>query len=594
VSGEPPKPSKPGEPGESGESGESPESARPRRAGLGAGFALIRRYVRRHPRPFALAVSGASLFAVATVATSWALGKMTDDVVRPAFEERRDIDPTRVVVIFIVVGALRVLFALIRRTNAGFTRTENLATWQNKIVRQLLDQPISFFRRRPTGELLAATETDADAAVNVLSPLPFGCGVIVLLISAAIWMLSIDPVLGLVALILLPCLAISNHFFSQRTEGPVEEIQEGLSRLSSSVHELVDGFGVIKALGLESRQRAKVRADIDRVAAAKQKALRIRAVFEGFQDVLLPTVNVALLLLGAYRVQASALTIGQLAGVLGLFNLLVWPLRLLGFVLADLPRSVVAAARVDDVLNVSVPVKPRQLQPRDTKHAYELRDVRVVHDDGRVALDDVSLDIELGSTVAVVGSTGSGKSTLLEVLVGLEPPSSGELRMRDSKAAMVFQEAFVLSGSVQDNLTLGQDRKPDHVEEGLRVAEAAFVDGLPQARKSMIGERGITLSGGQRQRLALARAISCDAPVLLLDDTTSALDAQTEERVLAGLASLHRQQTVILVAARPSSISFADRIIVLERGRVVGDGTHAELMADNLQYRQLFDALADA
>jgi ATP-binding cassette, subfamily B, bacterial len=559
--------------------------------GLRAGGRLIWRYFRQHPKPLGLAIGGASLFGIATVVSSRALGDLADDVLRPAFSGGTP-KTAQVVSLFVAVGVLRVVFALVRRTNAAFARQDNLATWQRRVVRQFLGQPLSFFRRRPTGDLLAAAETDADAAVNVLSPLPFACGVIVLLGAAAVWMLSLDWVLGAVALVLLPFLAVSNQWFERKAEGPVNDTQASLANLSGSVHEMVDGFGAIKALGLEHHQRTKVHRYIGDVENAKLRTLRIRAWFEGAQDVLLPTVNVVLLLLGGYRVEANAVSVGDLAGVLGLFNLLVWPLRLLGFVLADLPRSVIAAARMDDMLREPVPPSIPGVEPLHSTNAFELEDVRLVHDDGRVALDQIDLHIVKGSRVAVVGGTGAGKSTLLDVLTGLEPPTAGIVRRAGLVSAMVFQEPYVLSGSVTDNLTLGQARDSASIEAALRVSEASFVDDLPNGRASVIGERGITLSGGQRQRLALARAIAVDADVLLLDDTTSALDAQTEERVLNALAQLGRDHTLILIAARPSTISFAERVLVLDRGRIVGDGTHDELLATNEQYQELFEALA--
>jgi ATP-binding cassette, subfamily B, bacterial len=566
--------------------------------GLGAGFRLVGRYIRLHPRPFTFAIAGSATFAVATVVSSWVLSRLTDELIRPAFRGE-SVPALGVFSLFIAVGLLRVVSAITRRANAAFLRYDNLATWQRKVVRQLIDQPMSFFRRRPTGDLLAAAETDADAAVTVLSPLPYALGVIVLLVSASAWMLSIDWVIGLLALMLLPLLALSNHVFERKTYEPVEQIQQHLAVLSGGVHEMVDGFSAVKALGLEEQQRVKIGADIDRVAVAKLRALKIRVVFEGVQEVLLPTVNVGILLLGAYRVRDDALTVGEVAGVLGLFNLLVWPLRLLGFALAEVPRSLAGAARLDGLLNEPIPAAYVPALPFNNMHAYELRNVRLTHDDGRAALDGINLDIKHGTTVAIVGSTGSGKSTLLDLLAGLERPTSGDLRAATLKRSMVFQEPIVLSGSVADNLTLRMPVSDRALAAGITISEAAFLDDLPHGHSTVIGERGVTLSGGQRQRLALARAIARDPDVLLLDDTTSALDASTEERVLTALGEASQQRghgearTLVIVAARPSSISFADEIVVLDQGRVVAHGTHEELLESSDEYRALYEALAD-
>ncbi len=401
--------------------------------GLRQGLALIAMYARRHPKPFVLGVSGGAIFGLATVGSSWAFARLTDEVIGPTF---RGESPPIVALfgLFTAMGVIRVISGVLRRANAAFLRFRNLATWQRKVVRQLIDQPMSFFRRHPTGDLLAAAETDAVASVDVLGPLPYASGVVVLLIGAAAWMLWTDWVLGAIALALLPFLAFSNHLFQKRSNGPAVVVQSELAALAGSVHEMVDGFGAIKALGLEPQTKHRVHNQIDRVAHAKVRAQRIKVLFETAQEVLLPLVNVLILLVGSYRVNAQALSIGEIAGVLSLFNLLVWPLRLLAFMLADIPVSVVGAGRVEAFLADPVPVHAAPLQVTNNEFAFQLENVTVLHDDGRRALDGVSLAIKKNTKVAVVGSTGSGKSTLLDVLAGLEQPTwerfVGSLKLR--------------------------------------------------------------------------------------------------------------------------------------------------------------------
>jgi ATP-binding cassette, subfamily B, bacterial len=559
-------------------------------AGLRQGVALIAMYAKRHPKPFILGVSGAAVFGLATVGSSWAFARLTDEVIGPTFAGARP--PVLAAFgLFTLMGVIRVISGVFRRANAAFLRYRNQASWQRMVVQQLIDQPMSFFRRNPTGDLLAAAETDAVASVEMLGPLPFATGVVVLLVSAAAWMMWTDPVLGAVALMLLPFLAFSNHVFQSRINGPAAKVQSELAVLSGSVHEMVDGFGAIKALGLEPKTKQSVHADVDRVADAKISAQKIRVIFETAQEVLLPLVNILILLIGAIRVNADALSIGQVAGVLSLFNLLVWPLRLLAFMLADIPTSVISAQRIETILSEPAPVRLSRIPVKNSKHAYELLGVTVLHDDGRRALDNITLNIAKHAKVAVVGATGSGKSTLLDVLAGLEAPTGGVMRRQFDETATVFQEPVVLSGPVVDSLTLGFDLHPDAIDRALDVSEAGFVDQLSSGRDTHIGERGITLSGGQRQRVSLARALARESPVLLLDDTTSSLDAETEERVLRSLRDMGGDQTLVIVTARPSSISFADEIVVLDEGRIVAQGPHDQLMISSPQYRTLFDAL---
>lgn len=560
------------------------------------GVRLVATYARRHPRPFVLGVSGGAMFGLSTVGSSWALARLTDDVIRPAFAGRNP-PVAAAFALFIGMGILRVVSGVMRRANAAFLRYDNLATWQELVVRRLIEQPLSFLRRHGTGHLLGVAETDALASVEMLGPLPYAIGSVVLLITAAVWMVWIDWMLGLVALALLPCLAFSNHLFQRRIDAPAAAVQQQLSELAGSVHEMVDGFGVVKALGLEQRIGSGVHEHISTVMRAKIRERRIRVFYEFWQEVMLPVVQVLILLLGAYRVRAGAATIGQIAGLLGLFNLLVWPLRLLAFALAEVATSQAGARRIQALVDEPIPAPAAIVAPLDVANAFELEAVDMVHDDGRLALDGVTLRIRTGSTVAVVGATGSGKSTLISILAGLERPTAGVVRSAQTRVAAVFQEPIVLSGPLSDSLTMGHQVDRYRLDVALKVASAEFIDDLPSGLDTKIGERGITLSGGQRQRVALARALADASSVLLLDDTTSSLDAETEERVLHALSDMEshgRQRTVVMVAARPSSISFADEIVVLDRGLVVGHGTHAELHSNNEVYRSLYDALGQS
>ncbi len=556
---------------------------------------LIRLYARRHPRPFVLGVGGGAVFGLSTVGSSWALARLTDDVIRPAFDGQEP-PILGAMLLFIAMGVIRVISGVARRANAAFLRYDNLATWQEQVVRKLVDQPLSYLRRHGTGHLLGVAETDSVASVEMLGPLPYAVGSIILLITAAVWMISIDWVLGLVAIGLLPCVALSNHLFQQRVNAPASAVQQQLSELAGAVHEMVDGFGAVKALGLEAQVGRGVHHQIDLVVEKKIRQRKIRVFFEFWQEVMLPVVQVLILLLGAYRVRAGAATIGQIAGLLGLFNLLVWPIRLLAFAMAEAGTSQAGARRVQSFVDEPTPSPPSDAQPVDSLNAFELDAVELIHDDGRVALTNVNLRIRKGLTVAVVGPTGSGKSTLIGILAGLETPTSGSLRRHLPRVAAVFQEPMVLSGPLHDSLTLGTAVAAARLRVSLDTAAADFIEQLPAGLETRIGERGITLSGGQRQRIALARALANDSQVLLLDDTTASLDSETEERVLRSIAELGNtgdgdQRTVVMVSARPSSIAYADEIIVLDNGTVVGQGSHAELHAGNALYRSLYDAL---
>jgi ABC-type multidrug transport system fused ATPase/permease subunit len=207
------------------------------------------------------------------------------------------------------------------------------------------------------------------------------------------------------------------------------------------------------------------------------------------------------------------------------------------------------------------------------------------------ALSDVTLQVQRGSTLAVVGATGSGKTTLLHVVAGLVPIRSGSLALGTTKVGLVFQEAFLFAESLRYNLTLGGDVGLDDLDRALDTASASeFVREMGVGLDTELGERGVSLSGGQRQRLALARALAMGSDLLLLDDTTSALDPATEERVLGKLAALHDGMTIIVVASRPSTIALADEVLYMHEGRIVAQGKHEELLRSNTDYHSLISA----
>ncbi len=571
-------------------------SASPSPSGLGAGARLIALYVRRHPQAFALATVGAVLFGVATVAWSWAFGNVVEDVVRPFFAGETPGWRTAFLAL-IGIGMLRSTSAVLRRANAAIHRQRNTASWHEMVTDQLLAQPISFFRRQTTGDLLAAADNDADAAVTILSPLPYSLGVMVLLVTSIVWMLNVDLVLGAIGAATFPLLILANRRFEDKVQEPTERVQAGIAVLAGRTHEMVDGFGAVKALGLEGLMKQRLDEQITVVTTAKVEAMRIRVTFEAVQDIFIPVVNVLSILLGASRVRSGAMTVGELVSLLVLVNLMAWPLRLLGWALTDLPKSVAGARRVSALLNVTVPPLSLVLPTVASEHVIELRSVRVVHDDGRVALDGIDLDIRRGETLAIVGPTGSGKSTLLDVISGLETPASGERRVAAtaSDIVMVFQEPVVLNGTIASNLLLGSAGKvtKEHLKQATAIAEVdEFVAGFADGLATRVGERGVSLSGGQRQRLALARAIARRPDVLLLDDTTSSLDAETEERVLGRIETGAMAETLVIVAARPAAITFADRLVVLDEGKIVAVGTQSELLQTSPLYVQLVEALA--
>ena len=563
-------------------------------------FAVVSLYARREPKLFSLAVTGATAFALLTVGWSRTLGGVVDKLIRPLLDS--DTHPSAMelarsnkvsLLLFLgAVGWLRLAAALVRRINAARLAHRSAHTWRTMVVRHLVRQPLAFFRRSPTGTLLGHADNDPEAASAVLHPLPYALGVLALIAIALGWLISVDLPMAVVSAIVLPATLLINEQFQARAEAPNTAVQDDVADLAGVVHETIDGIAAVKALGLEQHMMGRARPRIETLREHKLQIVRLRSVVNTFETLIPQLVNVGLVMLGAWRVRAGAMSIGDMVAIVSLYNLMVWPLQLLAWAMFDMTRSRVGVGRLEGLLAIAPPPEPPRRPPARAEHVIDLHNVSLVYDDGRQALDGVSLGIRRGSTTAIVGATGAGKSTLLHVLAGLDAPTTGSRGVGTDRISLVFQEPLVLSGTIEHNLALGATLESTRVQTALQTSEASeFVDGLVDGIHTRLGERGVSLSGGQRQRLALARALSRRSDVLLLDDTTSALDATTEAHILSSLRSKNLVETMVLVASRPSTISYADTVIVIDGGRIVAQGSHDELRRTSPQYRALVEAL---
>src|SRR5215211_3599060 len=353
------------------------------------GMHLVAAYIRLHPGPFSVSVGGALLFAVASLLLTQALGRATDEVLRPAFEGGVDTrDMWLAVLALMIFGCLRALGIMIRRYYSGVSGERVMATLRTRISDRYRDLALQYHRETPTGELLAHMEADVKAAVDVFWPVPFATGVVALVTLAAIQLFATDLYLALVALLLFPTLAVMNRSFAKRMEEPARLAQERTGEVSAVAHESIDGMLVVKTLGREDAETARFATKADALRRERVRAGYLRATFEAALDTL-PTASIALLLVvGAWRVSAGAITLGQLIGFIALFDLLAWPMRFIGWILAELPRAVVGPAPLPD--------GPLGIEVTDVRHVFE----------GTKVLDRVSMHVEPQESVAIVGATG--------------------------------------------------------------------------------------------------------------------------------------------------------------------------------------------
>ncbi len=570
---------------------------------LRKGLRVLGVAVRAEPRLFVVSVLASGLYAATTVASAWVLGRVVQDVVIPAFDHGRTTAGTLSLGALAIVGvaALKALGVAGRRLYAGMMQFNLQATYRREVTRQYLRLPLAWHHRHPTGQLLSNANADVEATWAPIAPLPMATGVVLMLVIAAAEILATDVMVAIVGFLVFPMIAGLNVIYQRRLAPISARAQQLRAEVSEVAHESFDGALVVKTLGREASETERFAAVAHELRDANVAVGRVRGLFDPVLEAL-PNLGVlAVLLVGAVRLRSGAMSPGDLVHVAYLFTLLAFPIRALGWVLAETPRSVVGWDRVRGVLDAEGSLTYGDVSIDGEGPArLEVRGVRFGYTDGDV-LHDVAFTADPGRTVALVGPTGSGKSTLTNLLVRLVDPASGDVLLdgvdaRDVEqgglartTAVVPQQTYLFNDTIRDNVTLGLGVPDEDVWESLRLAQAdGFVSALDKGLDTMVGERGATLSGGQRQRLALARALVRRPRLLVLDDATSSVDPQVEERILRGLRE--SAATVVVVAYRKATIELADEVVYIERGRVIGQGPHAELLGQSIGYRNLVTA----
>ncbi|HEX8802805.1 MAG TPA: ABC transporter ATP-binding protein, partial [Acidimicrobiales bacterium] len=468
----------------------------------------------------------------------------------------------------------------------------------------------AFHDRVQTGQLMSRANTDLQQVQSflVMIPLTISNGVTVLAVTAIL--ASIDPVLTLLALGSLPFMNVLATRFSRRLQPHVMGIQRESAELAAVVEETVAGVRVIKGLGAEPVQAERLKAEAEDVYDQSMGAARTRARFVPGLE-LLPNIGlIAVLGYGGHQVLDGNLSLGSLVAFNVYIGMLIWPLRMLGMIVAQAQRAVVSAQRVEEVLvtepDIADPPRPDTLSPGGGEVRFE--GVRFGYGRPAPVLDGFDLTIPAGESVALVGATGSGKSTVARLVPRFYDVEDGtlrldgvdvrRLRLRDLRRAVgiVFEDTFLFSDTIAANIAFADPDAPhEAIERAAALAGAhEFIAALPEGYGTLIGERGYSLSGGQRQRIAIARAILADPRVLILDDATSAVDPTKEHEIRDALSEVMRGRTTIVIAHRPATIALADRVVLVDGGRIVAEGTHDGLLASDARYRSVLAAAAAA
>ena len=577
---------------------------------IGRGLGVLWQAVKEQPHIFALSAVGSTLFAFTTIGQAYVFGAITERVIVPGIEDREVVVPALAAAFLAVmlVAMLKVVGIIARRLCAGIMQYRLQAAYRRRVTRRYLELPLSWHAEHPTGELLSNANSDVEATWYPIAPFPFAVGVILMLVATLGLLFVTDPVLALVGSIVFPTIAGLTVLYSRKMSPLMTLAQQQRGGVSGIAHESFDGALVVKTLGRETEETERFRTASLELRDTMTAVGRVRGLFDPVMESL-PVLGVlAVLLAGTARLGSGDIDAGQLVRVAYLFTLMAFPVRAIGWVLNELPRSVVGWDRVQRVLTATGAQEHGDRTLPDTgASALSVEAVSFSYGEADV-LHEVAFDVQPGRTVALVGPTGAGKSTLASVLVRLLDPDTGTVAYDDvdvrelapgaiaSVASLVPQSTFLFDDTVRGNITLGADLPDEDVWAALRVAQAdGFVAALPKALDTVVGERGTTLSGGQRQRLSLARAVVRRPRLLVLDDATSSVDPQVEQRILAGLRGLgsadgQAPSTVVVVAYRRATIALADEVVFLDEGRVAARGTHAELLRTSTGYQDLVHA----
>ncbi|SDD28341.1 ABC transporter ATP-binding protein [Actinokineospora iranica] len=571
----------------------------------------------RRLTPYLRPVRGRLIGSGAAVLGSMVCGLMIPLVIQRVLDgpvATRDTGPLPWLLLAVaVLGTAEALLFYLRRRLVARASTRVEAELRADLYHHLQRLPISFHDRWQSGQLLSRAVSDLSTIRQFIAFA--GIFLVVNSITLVLGLLVLfwlSPMLGLITLVFAAPLVMISSRYESGYQVLARRSQDQVGDLTTTVEESVLGIRVLKAFGRGPQLTARFLKQANDLRNTELAKYRLQAKLWA-AILLLPELGIAAqLLFGTFQVVDGTMTVGTLVAGVTVASYLSWPTDSIGWLLAESNQAATASARYWEVrdarITVTDPESPRPL-PVDGKGEVRFHDVRFRHSgSGREVLRGVDLTVRPGETVALVGPTGSGKTTLTALVPRLADVTGGkvtvdgmdvrDLRLADLRTvvAMAFEDPVLFSASVRENVALGSPGVTDEdVRVALRIAQAEdFVDRLPWGLDTRIGEEGLSLSGGQRQRLALARAVVGKPQVLVLDDPLSALDVHTEAEVEHALRSVLSGVTALVVAHRPSTVQLADRVALLDGGRITAVGTHSDLLATNPDYRDLLSTMDES
>jgi len=558
-------------------------------------------------RPHRRELWGSLVFAWAamgmTVLIPWLIGQAVNAI------ESGDRDALLPLVGFILGAAvLRLGLTVVRRIIAGKVSLAVEFDLRQSLYNHLQRLELGFFDTQQTGQLMSRATVDLQAIRFFLGyGLIFFSQSLLTVALAGVVMFVINPWLALIALAPTPFVILTAVRFTQQSRPAMQEVQQRMAELTAEAEENVTGIRVVKAFAQEEYQLTRFQASVTRLFDQSIKSTRIQAFFSPLIGALPQLGTAGILLVGGTAVINGSIDLGQFTTFYVYMIMLASPMRMVGMALGMGQRAIAAGNRLFEVLDrdpeITSPEGAPALPAGDGRVLLEGVSLRYSPETPE-ALRDIDLTVDGGTRVALVGPSGSGKTSLVSLIARLYDPDHGrisidgaDLRTIDvgslrSRTAYVSEDSFLFGDTVAANIAYARaDATTEEIQRAAKLAQAhEFILALPNGYETVVGERGLTLSGGQRQRVAIARAILADPRVLILDDATSSLDATTERRIRVGLDQAMEGRTTFVIGHRLSTISLADRIVLMENGRIADAGSHDELLERSELYRQLVTA----